>query len=78
MLIKKRDHFVIFSQRAVLTFFVFFCFFELFAKIALAVAMHLGLVFINTEFLCNCFFIHLIISTESEIDHALSHDGKSQ
>ena len=62
----------------VLALFILFCFFELLAEVALAVAVHHGLVLIDTEFVGYFFFIDLIVGAEGEVYHALCDDRESQ
>lgn len=72
------DHFVFLAEGLRLALLVLFCFFELLAEVALAIAMHLGIVLIDTKLLGYFPFIDLIVGTQSEVDHALSDDRNGQ
>jgi len=72
------DHFVFLAEGLRLALFVLLCFFELLAEVALAIAMHLGVVLIDTKLLGYFSFIDLIVGTQSEVDHALSDDRDGQ
>lgn len=61
----KRDHFIFLPEGLVLALFVVFGFFELFAKVALAIAVHHGLVLIDAKFGCDLGLIDLIVGAQS-------------
>ncbi len=77
-LTRQGDDFIFFTQGLGLALFVFFCFFELTAQVALTIAVHHGFVFIDAELLGDRFLIDLIVGAQGEIDHALGNDRKGQ
>ena len=58
------DHFVFLTEGLRLALFVLLCFFHLLAEVALAIAMHLGVVLIDTEFLGYFPLIDLVVGTQ--------------
>ena len=65
MLIIQGDHFILFAQGLVLALFILFCFFELFADVALAVTVHHRAVLIDTIFCDDLLLIDLVVSAQS-------------
>lgn len=59
----KRDYFVFLAQGLALALFVLFCFFELLAEVALAIAMHHWFILVDAEFVSYLFLIDLIVGT---------------
>ncbi len=57
------NNFVFFAQGLVLALFIFLRFFQLPAEVALAIAMHGGIAFIDAKLFCDLLFIDLIVGT---------------
>ena len=63
MLSIDRDHFVFLAEGLRLALFVFFCLLHLLAEVALPIAMHLGVILIDTKLLGYFPLIDLIVGT---------------